>query len=128
MPQGSSSGGDPPAARWLNKYLALTIFVTSVVSTLITGLVIATLTWSNASHTIDEHDKLLSDVKKQQLDTRTDMVNVDRRLNEGATNLNNSERQQDQRSAELAQKIAVLEAQLKLFGDRTVAPPTKGLP
>jgi hypothetical protein len=129
MPERSSSGAErePPAARWIGRYLALIIFGTGLVSSLIGLLIAATLALSNANHTMSEHEKLLDGVKEEQTKFRTDMVNADRRLNEGATNLGNSERQQDHTVAELQVRIAVLEAQLKLFADRTIAPAPRGL-
>lgn len=129
MPERSTSGSerDPPAARWLGKYLALVVFLTGLISILIGLLVGATLALSNANHSIADHDNLLKGVKEEQTKFRTDMVNVDRRLNEGATNLGNSERQQDHTVAELQSRIAVLEAQLKLFAERTVPPAPRGL-
>lgn len=122
-----NSDSETPAARWVGKYLALVVFLTALFSTLVSLLIAATLALSNANHTMTEHEKLLKAVKEEETKLRTDMVNADRRLNEGATNLGNAERQQDHTTADLRERIAVLEAQLKLFAQRTVAPAPRDL-
>lgn len=99
---------EPPAARWIGRYLAVIVAGMTFVSTLIALLIAATLALSNANHTIGDHDKLFKEMKEVQKQLQADVLKGDQRLNDQAV------------------KIAVLEEQIKLFAGRTVLPPSKG--
>jgi septal ring factor EnvC (AmiA/AmiB activator) len=112
---GRQAGG---LLRWMKLNLAVIAFVSTTLTAIGSALVAGVMRTSEVMHEIDALEDGQRDAKSRLSQLHTDMVDVDRRLNNGASSVTDTQRQCEMRSAALEQRIAVLEAQLQFFAGR----------
>lgn len=117
---------DPPRAHlfgWFRSNMALIVFVSGLLSGAIGTLITGTLAFSDAKHQVTDQGGRISKLETE-MDTvqHTNMVDVDRRFNVEAEQHGEQRRVRDAEIATLNSRMAVLEAQLRFFADRTSLP------
>jgi hypothetical protein len=88
-------------------------------------LITATLTFANTNNRMAVIETSLVGLTNDHKISSESMISVDHRLDEGAANLINSQRDELRDYAQLHEQIAVLTMQLKFFAGRSVAPDPK---
>lgn len=117
---------DTPPRRtvvgWLRINLSFMAIVISLVSMIVGGLVNATLRVSDAGHQLTDVSGTQDRFARDLTGLHANIVDIDRRLNDGTEHVNELRRARDGELAAMAQRIAVLEAQLRFLADRTPPP------
>lgn len=107
---------------WLRLNLGVTLAVLSIVSGAVGALITGTMRVDANTYQMSDLVRVNNE-QQQRLDQfHQDMVDVDRRLNDSASKVNDLRRARDAEMASLAQRVAVLEAQLRFLADRTPVP------
>jgi hypothetical protein len=119
--------------RWLQVNVALMVFVVSICTGITTMVISGATHVSDVAHELSSLTAAQADDKVALTQEHADMVDVDKRinaLNAGLTQAANaasvalaqSARECDQHTADLAGRVAVLEAQIKFLADRLPPP------
>jgi hypothetical protein len=116
---------EPPRSvvKWLRANVGLGMAAISLVSAICGGMVSATWHVANAGYQLDDVEKTIAGQRRELDVLHADMVDVDRRLNEGTAHVADLRRERDGEVAALRSRVDVLEAQLRFFADRQSTPP-----
>jgi len=125
-PAKDHADGTSWVAGWLSRYLGVTMFLTGLAGTALGALITGVIGWSSVNNELQTHQKLLDAQDARQKVFEVGMVDVDRRLNQGVVNLLESERRSHDEIQATHEQIAVVKAEVELFGARTIPPQTQG--
>lgn len=104
---------------WLRTNLPVAVFLTGIASGILGALLASASFVNGMQHVIIERGLMLGLHTRQLDELHKNMVDVDRRFNADRAYLEELRRTRDGKDAALEQRIAVLEAQLRFFADRT---------
>lgn len=115
-----------PLLSWLRTNLPLAVFFTSLLSAALGAMVTTASFVVDMQHVIVERGLMLGTHTRQIDDLQRNMVDVDKRFNDQKAYVEELRRARDGHDGVLEQRIAVLEAQLRFFADRTSVLPPMG--
>jgi hypothetical protein len=122
---------DPPSIeaggllQWMKLNLAVITFVFGTLTALGSALFTGVLRVSEVTHDIADLNRANTETKLSIAGLHNDMVSVDQRLNAGVAGTTAVQRECETHEALLAQRIAVLEAQMQFLAARSVTPALK---
>jgi hypothetical protein len=115
-----------PLLSWLRTNLPLAVFLCSLLSAALGAMMTTASFVVDMQHVTVERGLMLGTHTRQIDDLHRAMIDVDHRLNDQKSYVEELRRTRDGQDAVLNERIAVLEAQLRFFADRTSIPQPLG--